>query len=405
MRNLKNLAGLAIATLVCGLFCSVQQVRAAGETAEGPSDTGVFSKLPFKVSLTLRQGYDDNVNNTGVAKQGSLFTNGELDLAYDFGSPRTKLTLSAGVGGSYFYQRVAIQNYDIDIHGGLDITHKATPRLTLQSSLYGAYLTEPNFSFGYGVKRRSGNYFYTGDKFTAIYEWLPRFATATSYTLNAINYDGGSLATFEDRVENTFGNEFRFLAEPNTTLVAAYRYQIISYFHIPRDSTTHFVLGGIDHTFMPHLTASVRGGMEFRDYQSTGHKNDPYFESSVNYDAGKRTTISWTTRYGIEEPDLPTVRSRTTYRTGLQASQKVFPRIKATLGFFYQHDDNQAINIFPFYSPAFSEDAFDVACSAQYAITRYLSIDAGYNHTQVFSDIGALQYTRNRFYGGLSFAF
>jgi Putative beta-barrel porin 2 len=410
MTNLKSLRALVIAALAFAICSHPQAVRGAGEASDGSdltgrSDMGIFSKLPFKLSLTLREGYDDNANNTVTAKQGSWFTNGELDLAYDFGSPRTKLTLGAGIGGTYFYERVAIQNYDIDIHAGLDITHKATPRLTLRSTLYGAYLTEPNFTFGYGVNRRSGNYFYTGDKFTATYEWAPRFATATSYTLNAIQYDGGSLATFEDRVENTFGNEFRFLAQPTTALVAEYRYQIITYSHIARDSTTHFALGGIDHSFTPRFSASVRGGMQFRDYQATGHKTAPYFESAVNYAAGKRTTISWTNRYGIEEPDLPTVRSRTTYRTGLQAKQKVFPRVTATLGLYYEHDDNQAVSVFPVFSPPFSENAVDIAFSGHYAITRYLSIEAGYNRTQVISDLAFREYTRNRFYGGLSFAF
>ncbi len=418
MTNLKSLGGLAIVALAlaaCLCCFSFNAAYGAGEfaTASGsdvsgsgePSGLGIFSKIPFKLTLTVREGYDDNANNAASAQQGSWFTNGELDLAYDFGSPRTKLTLGAGFGGTYYYERVAFQNYDIDIHAGLNITHKATPRLTLSSSLYGAYLTEPNFSFGYGLNRRSGNYFYTGDKFTATYEWVPRFATATSYTLNALNYDSNSLGTFEDRVDNTFGNEFRFLAWPTTVLVAEYRYEIVSYFHIARDSTTHFALGGIDHTFTPRFKASLRAGAEFRDYEGGARKTGPYVESTVNYAAGKRTTISWTNRYGIEEPDVVTTPSRTTFRTGVQAKEQIFPRITTVLGFYYEHDGNQSVNAFPVISPAFSENAFDVAVSAHYALTRYFSVDAGYNHTQVLSDIAFREYSRNRFYGGLSFAF
>ena len=56
--------------------------------------------------------------------------------------------------------------------------------------------------------------------FTANYLWSPRFATATSYTLGALHYDDDVIGTFENRWDNTFGNEFRFLLAPTTTLVA-----------------------------------------------------------------------------------------------------------------------------------------------------------------------------------------
>jgi hypothetical protein len=410
MTNLKSLRGLVIAAVALAACLGLQAAQGAEDGADTsgsgePSGTGIFSKLPFKLSLNVREGYDDNVNDAPFSKQGSWFTNGELDLAYDFGSPRTNLTLGAGVGGTYYYERVAFQNYDIDVHGGLDITHKATPRLTLSSRIYLAYRTEPNFAFGYGLNRRAGNYFYTGDRFRATYEWAPRFATATSYTLNLLNYDNSSVGTFQDRVENTFGNEFRFLAWPTTVLVAEYRYQIVTYFNVPRDSNTNFVLGGIDHTFSPRFNASFRAGAEFRNYESAGEKTGPYVESAVNYKAGKRTTISWTNSYGFEEPDVVTAPGRTTYRTGLQVKQQVFPRITSTLRFYFEHDDNQSVNMFPVFFPAFTENAFDVAFSTQYAVTRYLGIEVGYDHTQVLSDIPVREYNRNRVYGGLSFAF
>jgi hypothetical protein len=409
MINLKSLRVLAIATVALAGCAFVQSTRGADETGAaasiGPSDTGMFSKLPFKLSLTLREGYDDNVDNTPFSKHASWFTNGAIDLAYDFGDPRTRLTLDAGFGGTYYYQHVAIQNYDIDIHVGLDVIYEATPRLKLSAHIYGAYLTEPNFNFGYSVNRRVGNYFYTGDRFTATYKWAPRFATATTYNLGLIDYDGGTIGTFEDRIENTIGNQFRFLLQPTTALVVEYRYQVITYFHIARDSTSNFVLGGVDHSFSPRFNATFRAGAEFRDYEATGYKTEPYVESAVNYAAGKRTIFSWTNHYGLEEPDLPTTPSRITYRTGLQARQQLFPRITAMVGFYYEHDDNQAINMFPFVSPAFTEDALDTGLSVHYDITRSLGVEVGYNHTQVFSDQAFREYSRNRVYGGLTFAF
>jgi len=41
----------------------------------------------------------------------------------------------------------------------------------------------------------------------------------------------------------------------------------------------------------------------------------------------------------------------------------------------------------------------------RYAITRYLGVEVGYNHTQILSDVSLREYSRNRFYGGADFSF
>jgi hypothetical protein len=351
----------------------------------------------------LREGYDDNPNDVSSHKQSSWFTNGGVDVAYDFGDPRLQLSLTAGAAGTYYYEHLAVQDYDIDLHGGLNITYKANPRLTFTSKLNLAYLTEPDFAYGSGINQRVGNYFFTTDEFTANYEWLPRFSTATSYSIAALNYDSRTIGQFEDRVGNTFGNEFRFQLVPTTTLVAEYRYEIVSYRYNGNDSTTHYLLGGIDHSFTPRFQASIRAGEQFRDYDLTPNRNEPYVEGTVTYISGKQSSVAWTTRYGLEEPDFPQIPSRTTFRTGLQIKQQLMPRLTGQLSFNYQHDDNQGNSAAAI--PSFTQESYDIAVSARYAVTHYLGIEAGYNHTEVTSGFSILEYNRNRVYAGLNFAF
>ena len=74
-------------------------------------------------------------------------------------------------------------------------------------------------------------------------------------------------ALFEDRFENTVGNEFRFLLYPTTTVVGEYRFQIVTFDNIARDSMSHFALAGFDQRFSPRLDSSLRGGVEFRSYE------------------------------------------------------------------------------------------------------------------------------------------
>ena len=371
----------------------------------GPSSVGVFSPTPIKIYAGVSGGYDDNVNTQQGSKQGSAFTSGNIILDYTFGDPRLQLILNAGAGGSYYYEHVNGQSYDIDLKGAFGITYKSSPRLTLGSTLLVDYLTEPDFNAPGGLNSRSGNYLYTTDKIFVAYEWSQRFSTKTSYTFEAFNYENNTVGALSNRVSNVFGNEFHFQLVPTTSLVAEYRYSIVTYADALLDSTTHFALGGIDHTFNPRLSASIRGGAEFRSYDSDGDRTAPYFEGSATYLVGKRVTVSWNNHYGLEEPDFAGAQSRTTFRSGLQTKFNLTSRITSSIDLYYVHDQYHALTSGPVMTPGFTENAFDGGLSLRYAITPLLGVQAGYHYTNISSDNQGRDYSRNRVSAGVSLTF
>src|SRR5438105_4488375 len=373
------------------------------ETA--PSGVGVFTPTPVKIYATLLGGYDDNVGTSRTSKQGSAFTAGNVILDYTFGDPRLQIILNGGAGGTYYYEQVSGQNYDIDLKGALAITYKSSPRLTLGSTLLVEYLTEPSFDAPGGLNSRNGNYLYTTDKLFVGYDWSRRFSTKTSYTFEAYNYDNSTVAVLSNRVSNTFGNEFHLQLVPTTSLVAEYRYDIVSYEDATLDSTTHFALGGIDHTFNPRLSASLRGGAEFRTYDQDGDRTAPYFEGLVTYALGKRTSVAWNTHYGLEEPEVAGSQSRTTFRTGLQTKFNLTSRISSTVDLYYVHDDYHASTSGPIITQPFSENTFDGNLSVHYAITPLIGVQAGYHYTDINSDSALREYARNRVFAGVSLTF
>ncbi len=372
---------------------------------------GNFATFPVHLSLDVRGGYDDNVTTSSTNQQASWFTSGSVAMNYEFGSPRTKLTLAIGAGGTYYWDHpqstgTGVTDYDINTHFRFSLTHKASPRLIFDTVDYAAYLTEPDFSLAQGSNRRSGNYFFTQDKGTATYFWTPRFSTATSYTFGALHYDDASTGYYSDYIENTIGNEFRYLIWPTTKLVAEYRFQTVNYQYISgRNSTTHYALGGFEHVFTPEFGVSLRGGAQFRSYDQGDTLNSPYFEAMANYAAGKRTVISWTNHYAIEEPDQALSQSRQTFRTGLTAKHDLTSRTSATLAGYYEHDDYQSLTTGGVVNPGYTEDVFDLSVTLRYAITRYLGVDLGYDYTDVSSKNRSQEYSRNRLWGGFSATF
>jgi len=361
-----------------------------------------------KIYATISGGYDDNVNTLHNNKQGSGFTNGNILLDYTFGDPRLQMILNGGAGATYYYEHLSGQSYDIDLRGSLGITYKSSPRLTLGATLLVEYLTEPSFGTPGGLNSRNGNYLYTADNVFVGYTWWQRFATKTSYAFEAYNYDNSAVAVFSNRVSNTFGNEFRFQLAPTTNLVAEYRYRIVSYESSSLDSTTHYALGGIDHVFNPHLSATLRGGAEFRSYDQDGDHTAPYFEGLVTYALGKRTSVSWNTHYGLEEPDVAGSQSRTTFRTGLQTKFSLTPRISSNIDIYYVHADYHGFTsgtVLSGPSGPFTENTFDGNLSLHYAITPLIGVQAGYHYTDNNSDVLFREYSRNRVFAGVSLTF
>ncbi len=356
------------------------------------------------IDLSFSGGYDDNVSSASSGGQGSGFTSGNLALTYTFGEPRLQLTLNAGAGGTYYYSTLSTQSYDIDLTTTFKINYQATPRLTLASNVLLAYLTEPSFNYGVGLVTRNGNYFYTSDQLSADYAWTQRFSTLTRYTVTVLKYENSSVGAFEDRVENTFGNEFRLLVAPTTTLVGEYRFEVVSYDQAPLDSTTNFVLAGFDHTFNPQLTATLRGGDEFRSYTQDGNQSGPYFEGNLNYKVGKRMSVSWSNWYGIGEPNVTSAQSRTTFHTGLEGNFDLTARIGSSVNFYYEHSDYTSFRSGGITSPSFTQDSFSAGISLRYRISRLLAVQGGYNHTELTSDGGffAQKYSRNSVFAGLN---
>lgn len=404
---------------------SFTQETAADDSAAAELGTGKFESFPFKVSVTVRGGYDENVNLESFDEDESLFTNAALGVTYEFGNARTQMSLNAGVGATYYFDRddenggEDYDDYDYNAYLGFNINHRATPRLTLAAAVFATYQSQPDFGTlnrqNFTISRNSRDFFFSSNRFSVAYMWTPRFSTATSYSLGIVNYEDDLVSFFEDRFEHTIGNEFRFLIMPTTTVVGEYRFGIVDYTDFDeRSSTSHFLLAGFDHSFNPRFNMSARGGVEFRSFdndddiadfdddEGDGDRTHPYGEATVNYALGQRTSVSWFNRYSLEQPDVADAFTRSTYRTSLFLRHNITPRIVAGVNAAFQHDDYEGNLLID----DFTEDAFDIALSVRYAINRNFALDGGYQHTQVISDESLFrEFARNRVYGGVTFSF
>ena len=395
--------------------------------------TGRFAKPPYTFTLTLQQGYDDNIYTTSTNHTGSLVNSAQLGFSMQNASPRTIFTLDATAGISYYWNRKA-QPEDYNDNFSLLIFHRFSPRLNVSLTASIGYLSQPNFSaMNATINQQGGNYILGSSRLNLSYQWGAKFQTNTSYSVDATFYEKKSSQS-GNITDNTFGNEFRFLINPRTSLVAEGRYTATAYPNAPSgDSSTVYGLLGADYTFTSRLSATLRGGFQYRTYtNSTGSgsamssvsdvQTSPYGEMTMTYLYGHQSTFSWTNRFGLDSSQLASQKV-TSFRTGVNFNHVVTAKLTVSLGLNYNVTETEVGNrlgareiIVPFPPGIIIEhfivpgtttpqDQINCVLGLKYNLTPKLSLNASYTFTDVISQPSSGSYTRNQFFLGGAYTF
>ena len=157
----------------------------------------------------------------------------------------------------------------------LSLTHNFSSRLSFYASVYGTYqnsrISNPMLArrTWQPVLRHSGYFF-------AYLSLALRLSLVTSYTFERVQYfsssngnsqNGVQNTLAQNRIQNTFSEEFQFSLTSRTVLVGEYRFEAIDYDTAPLNSTTNSLLAGVNHNLTEHLMVHVRGGESFRSLE------------------------------------------------------------------------------------------------------------------------------------------
>jgi hypothetical protein len=381
----------------------------------------------FQLSGSLNGGYDDNVNLTPTGSP-SWYANPTVSFGYRFGSARLAMDLLTGGGITYYFDHPGGRDYDPLVYLILSVAYKVTPRLTLNFSTSSAYESQPELATALSSINRLGNYFRSENLLSAHYGLSPRWSSVTSYSLSALEYES-SAASANDRLEQAFSEQLRYLWTPTTSVSGAYRISLNESQGAQGESTTQSLIAGLEQSFSPRFKAGLQTGVQFRSGNSGG-QTSPYVGTSLKYELGSpvaasrgsaSTYIIWTTSYSIEESDLQQAAGRETFRTNLLLNYAITARISASLALIYSHGDNGTSNQISSGSLGGSstETTFDITPSVRYAITQHCSVNVGYRYTDVKNGSGtaALEpfqsvasqsvasYTRSRYFAGITLSF
>ena len=406
-RNRVDSLPLALVLVTC-LFAPVREAMSQDAVSEG-AGLGWLPAVPIQITAGVDTGYNDNVT-LQPSGEGSIFTRENVVLTYNRPGERTQFFVM-GVGRFSQYFDVSGQNETAG-NVTLSLTHNFSSRLSFYASVYGTYQNQPNFQSNVGPQNVVSPFFDTVDIFALTYHWSSRLSSVTSYTFERVQYisssngnsqNGVQNTLAQNRTQNTFSEAFRFSLTSRTVLVSEYRFETINYDTAPIDSTTHFILGGVNHNLTEHLIVHVLAGESFRSLENAGDSSLPYFEGSLEY-ARSNYSLNWMASYGFESPTTTGATTTKTLRTGLNLTCNLTSRLSSTAGVYYHHDENQG-SASSGTGSAGSQDSLDLLLGFNYMLNKRLALHVNYNYTSQSSIAGTPGYSRNSYSAGLTYTY
>lgn len=372
----------------------------------GLSPLSLLARKPFQITVSVREGFDDNVNTSHTNQQESFYTNIAAGIGYTFGGPRLKLTTNLNAGYTMYNNQAVDNNSRFNGLWDLSAVYTISPKAILTATTNTGYFSQPNVTVPGTSASQQGDYFASSSTVGLTYQWSSRFSTTTSYNFNAIVYVETALNDDQGRIQQTLSQAFNYLWRPTTTLVTEYRISPTTYYVADLNTLDQYALVGWDQVFSPRLTWNTRLGVQMNFVNNGTDGNGTYFgpygETGVAYKYGERSQMSFTARYGTEASGLTDVSQRQSFRTGLGVTHALTPRLVASGGLFYGVNYYDQPNVVP----DFYENVLDGTLGLSYEFNRYLSTSIGYQFTGVLCPVETTrEYTRNVVFIGLNTKF
>jgi len=430
MKKLITSAGLAV---LGAASINAQQVY-----APAPGLTTTQLSKPWSVSAAVRGFYDDNYALTPSAGTVDPVTGEVLKPQSSYGYELTpgvsfnwameQTYIGLGYVYSYkYYEDRPEHKYDQVHQANIKLSHAFTDRYKIDVADSFVKTSEPDLiapsnSPNATIRTRQDvlrNY--GSATLTAGFTDQLGVQLGYSNTLYDFSDDGaGSLSALLDRMEHLATVNLRWQALPSTVALIGYQFGMYDYtanentliqdpsstlynplWSDERNSYSHYVYVGVDHTFNPQLDTSVRVGAQYIDYYNLpgGSENDisPFADANLTYRMTQDSSIQVGVRHSYIPTDAAALSQQNTTTYG-SINYRVLPPLVASLIGQWQYNTFEHGNAI--YQDK-SENFFLVGVNLTYEINRFLAAEAGYNYDRLDSDLGFRSFTRNRVYVGL----
>ena len=411
-------------------------IYAAGVLSLGGASLAVQAadgeSKPWTVSLTTQGFYDSNINTQpdGDGKIGSwgIYVTPSVDYTKVWDA--STLTLGAAYGATYFldtgdtlgsdWQQSA--NFDVDFK------HNFSPRMSLDiSDSFQVFQNASQVLMGQ-TGRIDGNNIGNDGSINLSVEIAPRWSTVIGYQNLLYSYEEDNYAARLDRMENYGTVDIKFLLKPTTVVLVGAKAGNVDYnsglgLFFPglpvdsdfnpdstiRNTRTYFAYGGLEHSFSPNFTGSLKAGAQIQDWVNfeTETQVSPYLDANLTYayTVGSRVQLGVIHRanatdaigFDLQSPVLN--QESTAFYVNL--SHAITAKLTGTILATYQNSE--------FVGGTWNGDTenwWSVGSTLNYAFTRNLSGVVSYYFDSLDSQVNVAgdyyrNYNRNRVFFGV----
>ena len=419
-----------------------------GVSAFAQTFSGLDPYKPWSVALTLRGYYDDNINTVSKGKQDSFGFEVSPSVGLHLSSEQT--TFDARYMYTAHYSDIAPANaadhFDQAHSFDLQLKHTFSDRYSLSIGDSFVIGQEPDVLRAGDImgsfQRISGNNIRNYGTINFDAQFTRLFGIEVGYANAFYDYqDSGAQFTsvgviashsgISDRLEHTAHFDTHWQLLPQTVFVVGYQYSETDftgnefiqadgsggfYRSDVRDNRSHYGYVGLNQTFTPELTGSVRVGATYSESfnDPMGATSwSPYAQLSLtyNYLPGCGVALGFTHDRNANNMAAGTVLATGTGPGFIHDSEtslvfasvhhRITPKLLGTvMGSFQQSTFNAphlAID-------GTSERFYMASVDLEYQITHHISVHSGYNFDLLNSEMGG-NYTRNRVYIGATFGY
>jgi hypothetical protein len=425
MKKIVASVGLVVALGVSG----VQAASVAGLSSE--------TVKPWNISVALRGFYDDNVNSVpDKFADDSFGFQVRPSLGFQWSSDLTSVKLGYTYNFTYYEDKPTgnADNYDQNHNFDVALSHSFSPQVQL--SLADSFVigqepdtlrADPTFNT---FQRISGDNIRNYGFVNLDVQLTRLFSFQVGYANSFFDYDDDktvdqfgnprvSNSGLLDRIEHMPHVDLRWQLAPQTVGLLGYKFREINYTgdqlidlagtatSDTRDSRAHYVYAGVEHTFRPDLTGTLRAGASFIDYYNDPNNESdtaPYVVASLKYMYMPESSVEVGFSYDRNATDQFSVSGNGSVTQDAQSatlwanvSHHFTPRITGNLVGQIQNSTYNGGSIDG------DADLFFIAgLNVEYRINQYLSATAGYNFDKLDSDQPNRSFDRNRVYLGVT---
>ena len=400
------------------------------------------SGKPWTTTASLRGFYDDNPSTMPNSTRPRDSFGFEVTPSLEINLPMDQTTLNFGYVFSMKYydnKLVDSSGHDVfthDFHAGL--THAFSERYSVSVKDSFVIGQEPDFLRAGNTfttfQRVSGNNLRNYGTVDFAAQLTPEFGVDLSYGNTFVSYADNASSTPDgtftqasnsgllDMLDHVINLDGRYLLRPQTTGLVGFQFRETDYTgHQPigvydngnyvwsgdRDARSYYGYVGLDNTFRPDLTGSIRVGGRYTDYYNNPvnqNQGSPYVMSSLKYTYLPESYFQIGGSFDYSPSSInPNPNQSGEINLSAQSgtifaalNHRIMPKLYGTLMGQFQNTT--------YYGGLYdnkSAQFYLVGANLQYRFTPNFSAEAGYNYDNLQSEVQP-HYDRNRVYIGVT---